>query len=185
MGHPNLKTRSKFLSLVLRHAPETIGLKLDAQGWAPVPELLAKMKAAGHKLSAEDLREIVETNDKRRFTLSEDGRRIRAAQGHSVEVDLGLPPAEPPEILHHGTARGNLDSIFAEGLKPGARRQVHLSRDAETARKVGTRHGKPVVLIVAAGAMHRAGIVFQQAENGVWLTDHVPPAHLSFAESED
>ncbi|MDD2869417.1 RNA 2'-phosphotransferase [Neomegalonema sp.] len=184
MGHPDLKTRSKFLSLVLRHAPETIGLKLDAQGWAPVPELLAKMKAAGHKISAEDLREIVETNDKKRFTLSEDGRRIRAAQGHSVAVDLGLPSAEPPEILYHGTARANLDSIFAEGLKPGSRRQVHLSREIETARKVGTRHGGPVVLTVAAGAMHRAGIAFQQAENGVWLTDHVPPAHLGFAENE-
>lgn len=185
MGHPDAKTRSKRLSLVLRHAPESIGLTLDSQGWASVSELLVRLKAAGAPMTPEQLREVVETNDKKRFTLSEDGSRIRAAQGHSVEVDLGLEAKAPPAILYHGTARSSLDSIFAGGLKPGSRRQVHLSLDVETARRVGGRHGKPVVLVVAAGEMQAAGFAFQQADNGVWLTDHVPPGFLSFPEGEN
>jgi putative RNA 2'-phosphotransferase len=175
----DLKSKSKFLSYVLRHAPESIGLTLDANGWAGVDELLAKAGAAGRRLDRATLEEIVATSDKKRFTLSDDGASIRAAQGHSVEVALGLAPVTPPDTLYHGTATRFLDAIRAEGLKPGSRQQVHLSADAATATAVGSRHGKPAVLIVAAGAMHAAGHSFFRADNGVWLTDHVPPQFLS------
>jgi putative RNA 2'-phosphotransferase len=146
---------SKFLSLVLRHNPETIGLGLDAQGWAKIDELIKKAGAAGRKFRREDLLHVVATNDKRRFSLSEDGLRIRAAQGHSIAVDLGLPPREPPQVLYHGTATRFLDAIWSEGLKPQARQQVHLSTDAATALRVGQRHGKPIVLLIDAHAMQR------------------------------
>lgn len=172
------KEISKFLSYVLRHAPETIGLKLDAGGWADVAELLAKANAAGQQIDLDTLHAVVAESDKKRFTLSDDGRRIRAAQGHSVTVDLGLAASEPPLLLYHGTASRNLDAIFTEGLKPGHRQQVHLSSDPDTARRVGERHGKPAVLTVDAGRMHRAGFLFFRADNGVWLTDHVPPGYL-------
>jgi putative RNA 2'-phosphotransferase len=175
----DLKNSSKFLSYVLRHAPESIGLALDANGWASVDELLAKAEGVGKRLDRAALKEIVATSDKKRFTLSEDGSRIRAAQGHSVEVALGLTPVAPPETLYHGTATRFLEAIRAEGLKAGSRQQVHLSADAATATAVGSRHGKPVVLRVAAGAMHAAGHAFFRADNGVWLTDHVPPQFLS------
>lgn len=175
----DLKSSSKFLSYVLRHAPESIGLALDANGWASVDELLVKAAAAGRSLNHATLEEIVATSDKKRFTLSEDGSRIRAAQGHSVEVALGLEPTAPPETLYHGTATRFLDAIRAEGLKPGSRQQVHLSADAATAAAVGSRHGKPAVLRVAAGAMHAQGYAFFRADNGVWLTDQVPPHFLS------
>ena len=125
------------------------------------------------------LEEIVATSDKKRFTLSEDGKRIRAAQGHSVEVALGIEPVVPPETLYHGTATRFLEPIRAEGLKPGSRQQVHLSADEVTAHAVGTRHGKPAILRVAAGDMHRAGHAFYRADNGVWLTDAVPPQFLT------
>lgn len=174
------KEISKFLSYVLRHAPETIGLRLDANGWADVDELLTKAKKAGKRLDLDTLRAVVAENDKQRFTLSEDGRRIRAAQGHSVVVDLGLEPSVPPALLYHGTASRNLDAIFAEGLKPGRRQQVHLSLDPETARKVGERHGKATVLAVSAERMHGDGYQFFRADNGVWLTDHVPAGYLGF-----
>nr|WP_176024949.1 RNA 2'-phosphotransferase [Brucella pseudintermedia] len=174
------KEISKFLSYVLRHAPETIGLRLDANGWADVDELLTKAKKAGKRLDLDTLRAVVAENDKQRFTLSEDGRRIRAAQGHSVVVDLGLEPSVPPALLYHGTASRNLDAIFAEGLKPGRRQQVHLSLDPETARKVGERHGKATVLTVSAERMHGDGYQFFRADNGVWLTDHVPAGYLGF-----
>ncbi len=174
------KEISKFLSYVLRHAPETIGLRLDANGWADVTELLAKAKKAGKRFDLDTLRAVVAENDKQRFTLSEDGRRIRAAQGHSIAVDLALAASEPPALLYHGTASRNLDAIFAEGLKPGRRQQVHLSLDPDTARRVGERHGKPTVLTVDAGRMHADGYSFVRADNGVWLTDHVPAAYLGF-----
>lgn len=173
------KELSKFLSYVLRHAPETIGLRLDANGWADVGELLATANQAGKPIDLDTLRTLVAENDKQRFTLSEDGRRIRAAQGHSITVDLALAPAEPPMLLYHGTATRNLDAIFAEGLQPGRRQKVHLSVDAETAIKVGQRHGKPTVLQVAAGRMHADGLPFWRADNGVWLTDHVPAEYLA------
>lgn len=172
---------ARFLSLVLRHAPERIGLTLGSDGWIATGDLLAALRRHGHPTSPEDLADIVAADDKGRFTLSEDGRRIRAAQGHSVDVDLGLQPMEPPEILYHGTASRSLDGIFARGLMPMSRRHVHLSLDLRTATKVGARHGRPVVLEVAAGALHRAGSTFLRADNGVWLVDAVPPGALTFA----
>ena len=175
---------SKFLSLVLRHNPDVIGLKLDANGWARVDELLRGVKKAGRPITRARLEEIVETNDKKRFSFSADGRRIRAAQGHSIDVDLGYEPAMPPENLYHGTARANLDQIFIEGLRPGKRQQVHLSLDPETAVRVGQRHGKPTVLRVETGRMHEDGFEFFKADNGVWLTDVVPPKYLSFGVVE-
>lgn len=169
---------SKFLSLILRHDPAKIGLKLDPQGWTSINDLLAKMARSGRHLSYEYLLDLVANNDKSRFTISTDGRFIRAAQGHSVEVDLGLAPLEPPEILYHGTARRFLPAIFEDGLQPQSRQQVHLSADAETALKVGQRHGKPAILRVAAREMAAQGHRFFQADNGVWLTDEVPPKFL-------
>lgn len=170
---------SKFLSLVLRHQPEKIGLVLDPHGWVEVDALLTQLAAHHHPLSREQLFEIVATNDKKRFTLSDDRRRIRAAQGHSVQIDLSLKPQIPPAQLFHGTAEKSLDAILRQGLSPRSRQQVHLSADQATAIKVGQRHGTPVVLVVDSGAMHGAGHQFYQAENGVWLTDHVPPEFLT------
>ena len=171
---------SKFLSLVLRHEPEKAGLTLDPNGWVGVDEMLAGAARAGVRISPEVLRTVVETNDKKRFAFSEDGLRIRASQGHSVEVDLDLAPVVPPEVLYHGTATRFLDSIRAQGLLRQERRHVHLSGDEATAVKVGSRHGKPVVLRVRAGAMHSDGHLFFLSANGVWLTETVPPAYLEF-----
>lgn len=171
---------SKFLSLVLRHKPEEIGITLDRAGWVRIDLLLRHLKKAGRGMSREELDEIVSTSDKKRFTISDDGRRIRAAQGHSIDVDLGLQPALPPEHLFHGTASASLDAIFAQGLQPQKRKQVHLSMDAQTALTVGRRHGRPVVLKIATGQMHGDGFRFFRADNGVWLTDHVPAHYLSF-----
>jgi len=173
-----MKDLSKYLSYVLRHAPDSIGLTLDAQGYASVAELIEKSVAAGRKLDAGLLREIVASSPKQRFTLSPDGTRIRAAQGHSIDVDPGLAPVTPPNVLYHGTAKRFLPSIREKGLIPGERRQVHLSGDAATARSVGMRHGSPVVLTVAAQRMHDDGHAFFVADNGVWLTDHVPTQYL-------
>ncbi|WP_312361665.1 RNA 2'-phosphotransferase [Agrobacterium sp.] len=170
---------SKFLSYVLRHAPESIGLALDHQGWADIADLLAKANASGTPLDEAGLLAVVAESDKKRFTLSEDGRRIRAAQGHSVKVDLGQPPVEPPTQLFHGTATRFLDSILQQGLRPGERQQVHLSADRTTALTVGQRHGKPVVLVVDAAQMFADGCRFYLADNGVWLTDAVPFSYLT------
>lgn len=174
---------SKFLSFVLRHKPDAIGLRLDAQGWADVADLIERANAAGTRFELADLEAVVETNDKKRFTLSDDGKRIRAAQGHSVTVELDLPPQTPPDILYHGTADRFLPSILSQGLTPQGRHQVHLSRDRATAHAVGQRHGKPVILSVDAAAMQSAGHTFHVADNGVWLTDHVPPAFLTIADN--
>ena len=141
-----MSKESKFLSRVLRHEPDLIGLTLGPGGWVQVDELLRGMKRAGHRLYPDALRQIVTDNDKQRFTLSEDGRRIRAAQGHSVAVDLGLTPIEPPATLFHGTARDNLDAIFASGLNPGRRQHVHLSPDEGTAVKVVSFAGECGIL---------------------------------------
>jgi putative RNA 2'-phosphotransferase len=173
------KNISKFLSLVLRHEPQSIGIELDAGGWVAVDDLIAQARRAGVAFDDDTLRTVVVENDKKRFTFSADGSRIRAAQGHSVAVDLGLVPAVPPEILFHGTAIASLEAILREGLTPQGRQKVHLSADMETAVKVGQRHGKPMVLTVAAGRMQADGLTFWQADNGVWLTDAVPPAYLS------
>lgn len=173
--------QSKFLSLILRHKPEEAGLTLNARGWAPVSAVLKGCRAAGRPMTRAELDDLVASNDKKRFTLSQDGQWIRAAQGHSVPVDLGLSPIDPPGTLYHGTARTSLDAIFAGGLTPQRRAQVHLSSDLDTARTVGQRHGKPVVLRVDSARMHKDGFVFFRADNGVWLADHVPSAYLGFA----
>ncbi len=177
-----LTRTSKFLSLVLRHDPGRIGLELDHAGWASVEQLLRLANESGHPLSPDALHEIVETNEKRRFAFSEDGLRIRASQGHSIGVDLGLEPVEPPEQLYHGTATRNLNSIRRAGLVSGNRQHVHLSADPEAAQRVGSRHGKPVVLVVESGRMQRCGSTFLLSANGVWLTDHVPPHEITFPE---
>ena len=174
----NDTTLSKFLSLVLRHAPETIGLTLDANGWTDVDDLIERANAHGKTLTVADVLRITAESDKKRFTLSHDNRRIRAAQGHSVKVELGLAPLTPPDILFHGTATRFADAITAEGLKPQSRQQVHLSLDEDTAINVGQRHGKPIVFHVEAGRMHAEGHLFFRADNGVWLTDAVPPNFL-------
>ena len=169
---------SKFLSYVLRHRPDDIGLALDANRWALVEVLISRANAASISLDRELLHEIVRTNDKQRFQLSDDGTRIRANQGHSVEVDLALDPVEPPETLYHGTASRFLESILKQGLRPMGRQHVHLSRDPATATRVGQRHGDPVVLEVQAAAMSRTGDLFYLAANGVWLTKRVEPNYL-------
>jgi putative RNA 2'-phosphotransferase len=171
---------SKFLSFVLRHQPQAIGLELDAQGWVAIDRLLAQCRAHGRDLSREALTEVVETSPKRRFAVSEDGQRIRASQGHSVEVQLGYEPATPPEVLFHGTVASVLGSIKSLGLAKMARHHVHLSPDSQTARAVGARRGKPVVLKIAAGRMHRDGHSFFLSANGVWLTDRVPAQYIDF-----
>jgi putative RNA 2'-phosphotransferase len=165
---------------VLRHAPESVGLRLDEAGWVDVDELLAAAARAGVALDRPTLERVVAENDKKRFALSDDGLRIRASQGHSVAVELGLTPVEPPEVLFHGTADRNLDSIRAQGLVSGSRTHVHLSADEATAVNVGRRHGRPVVLRVQAGEMHRAGHPFFRSDNGVWLTAAVPVEHIHF-----
>ena len=174
---------SKFLSFVLRHKPDAIGLTLDGQGWAGIDDLVAKGNAAGTRFGRDDLLNVVATSDKKRFSLSPDGERIRAAQGHSVAVELGLVPREPPPVLYHGTATRFVESILGKGLKPQSRQQVHLSLDEVTARRVGQRHGKPVILKVDAMRMHAEGFKFFVADNGVWLTDEVPPEFLSRANA--
>lgn len=172
---------SKFLSLVLRHKPEAIGLVLDEQGWANIDELIDKANYSnqGISLTRSLLQEVVDTSDKKRFTVSDDGQKIRAAQGHSVDIDLKLKPITPPEFLYHGTATRFLDSILKEGLKPQQRQFVHLSTDIETATKVGQRYGKPVILKIKALLMYEQGFVFYLSENGVWLTGHVPKAYIA------
>lgn len=168
---------SKFLSYVLRHAPERAGLTLDAAGWASVPDVLRAARLQGLDLDRAALERVVETSDKQRFAL--EGDRIRANQGHSVPVDLGLEAVAPPVLLYHGTARRFLVSILAEGLNPGRRHHVHLSGDVATATAVGQRRGEPVVLTVQARALAEAGPPFYRSANGVWLVDHVPPGFLS------
>lgn len=175
---------SKFLSLVLRHRPEAIGLELDEGGWVRVDALLAACRRHHRPITREQLEEVVATNDKRRFSLSRDGLRIRANQGHSVSVDLGLEPIEPPELLYHGTVDRFLDSIRRAGLARGNRHHVHLSGDEATARRVGQRRGKPRVLVVEAGRMHQEGRQFYRSANGVWLTDSVPSEYIRFPGKE-
>ncbi len=169
---------SKFLSLILRHQPEKIGLSLDANGWANLDELLRLSAAKGRWFTRALIEEVVATNDKQRFVFNEDRSMIRANQGHSVSVNLGLVPVTPPPVLFHGTATRFLESIRQQGLLKGNRQHVHLSPDESTASKVGQRHGKPVVLKIAAGKMQLVGHSFYRSDNGVWLTEQVPPAFL-------
>ncbi|MDQ2770786.1 MAG: RNA 2'-phosphotransferase [Bacteroidota bacterium] len=173
---------SKLLSLVLRHDPAHLGITLDEQGWTDVARLLAQLQAHEQPLSPAELAFIVDTSPKQRFRFSDDRTRIRASQGHSVEVELGYAPVAPPEVLYHGTAVQHEVEIMRDGLQKMARQQVHLSDDLGTARTVGQRHGRLVLFEVAAGKMHRAGHQFYQADNGVWLTDEVPPRYLKLQE---
>ncbi len=176
---PNRMIRiSKFLSLVLRHKPETIGRTLDRAGWTSVAELLQACEYHGWPISFEELQAVVAHNDKKRFSFSEDGRLIRANQGHSLEVELGYHPLEPPEILYHGTTERFLPSIKEKGLLKGKRHHVHLSPDIATATKVGARRGQPLVLQIKSGQMHQDGYIFYQSANGVWLTEHVPVVYI-------
>jgi putative RNA 2'-phosphotransferase len=175
----NTKHISKFLSLVLRHKPQEIGLTLDQNGWASVSELLTRLNANGSPVTMDLLEEIVDTNNKKRFAFNEDRTQIRASQGHSIEVDLDLQACEPPALLFHGTAEKNLASILATGLKKQNRQHVHLSDNTDTAKNVGGRHGKPVVLHVNAAQMQKDGFIFFLSANQVWLTDEVPPVYLS------
>ena len=170
---------SKFLSLVLRHQPEKIGLSLDQSGWASVERLIEASSRRGFDFTHEELQNVVDSNDKKRFSLSEDGLWIRANQGHSIKVELGYAPTAPPEILYHGTAERFLTSIKQQGLIKGKRHHVHLSADVDMATKVGWRHGKPVVLRIEAGRMRQDGFIFYLSANGVWLTDCVPVQYLA------
>lgn len=172
------KDISKFLSLVLRHKPETIGIQLDPNGWTEVDLLLEKLRKNSADMDFERLEQIVYTNDKQRFAFNADLTKIRANQGHSVNVDVELKPQLPPEFLYHGTVDKFLNGIRAEGIKKGSRLHVHLSKDIETANKVGSRRGKPVILTVRANEMAEAGHIFYLSENGVWLCDVVPPSFI-------
>ncbi|GAA4278663.1 RNA 2'-phosphotransferase [Aquimarina mytili] len=176
----NHKHISKFLSLVLRHDPGKIGLQLDENGWADVEELVSKCQKYQPNLDIELLKEIVETNDKKRFAFNQDYTRIRASQGHSLKIDLKYTPKQPPEFLYHGTVEKFMDAIKEMGLLKMSRHHVHLSEERETATKVGSRRGKPIILIIRSGAMHANGIEFFQSDNGVWLTDNVSPEYIDF-----
>jgi putative RNA 2'-phosphotransferase len=174
---------SKYLSKHLRHRPERIGLSLDANGWADVEELLAACARHGFAITRAELDQVVAANDKQRYAFDETGLRIRANQGHSISVELDLPviPAEDvPVHLFHGTVEAALESIRREGLRPMARHAVHLSPDLETARRVGARRGRPIVLTVEASALARSGTPFHRSANGVWLTPTVPPEYLTW-----
>jgi putative RNA 2'-phosphotransferase len=170
---------SKRLSYVLRHRPDSIGLTLDDAGWADVDALLAALAAHGLRLTLAELEHVVATNDKRRFTFDDTGTRIRASQGHSIAVDLGYRPQPPPPVLFHGTPARNIGAILREGLRAGNRHAVHLSPDVATARNVGERRGRAVVLRVDAAGLAAAGARFSCSANGVWLVDAVPAQFLS------
>jgi len=173
-----LTTLSKFLSLVLRHEPQRIGIELDEAGWTPVDMLLRKASTAGRPLTRELLDEVVASSDKQRFAFSEDGLRIRANQGHSVEVELDLPAVQPPDVLFHGTASRFLAAILREGLDRRSRHHVHLTQDRQTALSVGQRYGQAVILGIDAKAMFAQGHEFRRTANAVWLTDAVPAAFI-------
>lgn len=178
MNEKHNKKISKFLSLVLRHQPEVINLNVDEKGWAGVEELKEKSAENNIYFTLEELDEIVETNDKKRFIFNEDKTKIRANQGHSIVVDLALKLQQPPEFLYHGTAENNVNSILEKGIEKRNRQHVHLSSDKDTASKVGMRHGKPILLTIMTGKMHQDGIVFYLSENNVWLTDFVDPEYI-------
>ncbi len=177
-----LKQISKILSLVLRHQPEYLDIKLDKSGWADVTEIIAAMNSKGIVVNNSIIEEIVRLSDKQRFVLNSDHSMIRANQGHSVEVDLELKPVVPPDELFHGTTDKFIDSIFASGLQKQDRQHVHLSENVQTALSVGSRRGKPVLIKIDAAAMYRAGFSFYISANGVWLTDEVPAGFLSIRD---
>jgi putative RNA 2'-phosphotransferase len=177
---PRLVSLSKFLSLILRHEPQRIGVALDENGWISVEILLAALAAHGKSISRQTLYDVIAQNDKQRFALSEDGLRIRANQGHSVPVELQHAPCAPPAVLYHGTVGRFIAAIRREGLRKGSRHHVHLSASREVALRVGTRRGRAVILGVRAESMAAAGHTFYRTPNDVWLVDHVPPQFLIF-----
>lgn len=179
------KTRiSKFLSLVLRHKPETIGLVLDESGWVDVEKLLVACSKNNFAFSKEELAEVVATNDKKRFAFDKSKTKIRASQGHSIQIKIEFEEKKPPPTLFHGTAEAKVKLILENGLRKMSRHHVHLSSDVETARKVGNRHGKPVILQIEIKAMLEKGFKFYISANGVWLTDSVPPEFLRIYEAK-
>lgn len=169
---------SRFLSYILRHNPGAIDLRLDSHGWIDVNTLIDAANRHGKNLNREIIEEIVTSNDKKRFALSADGMKIRANQGHSIEIDLALTPVTPPKILYHGTAGKYLRAIKQDGIKSSGRHHVHLSVDRVTAEKVGKRHGKPVVISINTEKMWQDGAAFYRSANGVWLTDYVDPSYF-------
>lgn len=175
----NYSRIGKYICLILRHKPEIIGIELDKNGWANIDELINGVKKKYPDFNMEKLEYIVNTDNKQRYSLSDDKSKIRARQGHSIDVDVELKELTPPELLYHGTAERFLESIMKEGLVPKSRLYVHLSKDVETAEKVGKRHGKPAVLKIETGKMAEDGFKFYLSENGVWLTKAVPPKYLS------
>ena len=176
----NTKHISKFLSLVLRHNPDKIGISLDEQGWTDVDILLQKMNTQGKNVDIERLKEVVATNDKKRFAFNEDETRIRANQGHSISVDLQYETIIPPDFLYHGTVPKFMSNIQQQGLCKMSRHHVHLSDDRTTAMRVGARRGVPRILVIRSAEMHQNGYAFYKSENGVWLTDHVPSEYIDF-----
>ena len=174
----NMTRVGRYLCLILRHKPEAAGITLDEYGWADVRALLRGI-ADRYPITMEQLEEIVRTDSKSRYSFNEDKTKIRANQGHSIPVDVGLPELAPPEILYHGTGERFLESILAQGLLPMSRLYVHLTDRYDTARTVGARHGTPVVLTILSGQMHRDGYRFYRAVNGVWLTERVPPEYFA------
>jgi len=178
MTKKEIVTVSKFMSLVLRHRPEKIGITLDQNGWADTDALISGMNQAGRRVTLQDLKEIVDTNDKQRFKFNDNYSKIRANQGHSISVDLELKEISPPETLYHGTASCFVKAIKEEGLKPKGRQHVHLSVDVETAVNVGSRHGKAVVLTIYSHRMYEDGYKFYLSENNVWLTSAVPTEYI-------
>ncbi|MGH1387103.1 RNA 2'-phosphotransferase [Kordia sp.] len=174
------KSISKFLSYVLRHNPDKLGITLDENGWTSVAVLLEKINVEPYSLSMEELEDVVATNNKKRFAFNEDKTMIRASQGHSVNIDLGIQSKEPPNYLYHGTVEKFITSIQEKGLIKGTRQHVHLSADKETAINVGSRRGKPIILTVRSGEMHAQNHAFYQSENGVWLTEKVPAEFIEF-----
>lgn len=171
----------RYISYLLRHHPESAGLVMDSGGWVDADELVKSVRGEYDiydEFSYDDLCTLVADNDKQRYSMSDDGTRIRANQGHSFHVDLGLSPIEPPDVLFHGTATRFVDSIMSDGLLPQTRTQVHLSSDVDTAINVGKRHGKPCVLTIDAAHMYDDGYDFFLSDNGVWLTDYVPVEYL-------
>ncbi|MFY0630326.1 MAG: RNA 2'-phosphotransferase [Flavobacteriaceae bacterium] len=182
MNEKQQKRLSKFLSFILRHNPDQIGLELDINGWADVSTLLTKINTENHTTTFEDLKKVVENNDKKRFIFNLDQTKIKANQGHTISIDLNLKPTKPPIKLFHGTATKNLNSIRDKGLIKGKRHHVHLSSDSETARKVGMRYGKPIILSILSETMDANGIKFYKTENNVWLTDFVAPKFIDFKD---
>jgi putative RNA 2'-phosphotransferase len=181
-SHVDITSKSRFLSYVLRHRPDTIGISINSQGWASVPELLTKAAAAveGTTITLNELKQIVAQNDKKRFVLSDDVTYIRAAQGNSIEVDLKLTVKAPPPIRYHGTVGKFMADILKQGLRPMTRHDVHLSPDKDAATQVAIRRGKPVVLVIQTYPMVRDGFQFRVTSNEVWLISDVPPKYIKF-----